>query len=370
MTLKNPQSTYEEDPLLATLPEEERQFVITLKKLLAVPSPPGFESAMAALVQSELEEMGYAAEVDPSGNLILRLEGRSPELPKVMLAAHLDEIAVVVRAVHADGTLAVTRSGGMLPYKVGERPFTFLGDRDSITGIISMGSGHAAVDGKGAPQVWSEISVATGLTAEELKRAGVRPGTPGVPIASQRGPVLFGSKGKELLGAWTLDDRAGVIVLLEWLRALKKSGAQPLQPVCVAWTVHEEGGCLGAAALAARERPDIFIAIDGAPWKSGDGYEVDERPVGWSKDALANYDQRLLAHLRKAAETSGTELQHVVIEAGYSDASSVYKTGASPRIALLGHARFNSHGFEVARLSVFPAVVRTLSALMDRDLQE
>lgn len=351
-----------------TLTCEERQFVDTLSKLLSVPAPPAFESAITTLVADELKGLGYAPQVDATGNLFLRLEGRSPELPHVMLAAHLDEIAIVVKAIGPDGTLHVTRSGGLLPYKTGERPFTFLGDNRSITGVITLGSGHAALHGGAIPKTWDDAAVITGLSPAELAEAGVRPGTPGVPLSDQRGPIVFGSPAAPLLGAWTLDDRAGVAVLIEWLRLLKATGEKPLHPVTVAWTIHEEGGCLGAAALAARERPDIFIAIDGTPWKAGDGYSVDARPVAWSKDQLANYDQRLLAHLRAAARESGTELQHAVLETGYSDASSVYKTGAAPRVALLGHARFNSHGYEVARVAVFPAVIRTLHALMGRNL--
>ena len=50
-----------------------------------------------------------------------------------------------------------------------------------------------------------------------------------------------------------------------------------------------------------------------------------------------------------------------------SDASAVYDSGAAPRIGILGHCRFNSHGFEVAKLSVFPNVVNTLVELFKLD---
>src|SRR5690606_14443334 len=129
-----------------------------------------------------------------------------------------------------------------------------------------------------------------------------------------------------------------------------------------------EGGWLGAAAVATRLRPGIFIAVDGAPWKPGDGFSVSEDPVCWSKEQLANYDRRLLEQFRQAAGKTGSRLQHAVIETGYSDASSVYKIGAAPRVGLLGHARFNSHGFEVAALRVFPAVVETLRHLLQQPL--
>lgn len=339
----------------------EQRFLSTLEKLLAIPAPPGFESRMAAFVVGELQTMGYAPSVDLAGNVILPLEGSEPTLPHVMYAAHLDEIAVVVRTIHPDGSLTVTRSGGMLPLKTGERPLLFLGDTEDVVGVVSFGTGHTASGGN--VRDWSDVTILTGLTPAELKAAGVRPGTPGVPHGSQRGPVLLGSGNKRLVGTWTLDDRGGMAVLIEWLRTLKETGARTLHPTTVVFTVHEEGGCHGAATLTARLRPDLFIAVDGAPWAAGNGFDVDDRPVAWSKDQRANYHQGLLACMRQAACQAGTELQHAVLETGYSDASSVYQNGAVPRVGIIGHARYNSHGFEVARLGVFPNIIKTLTRL-------
>jgi len=338
----------------------KQRFLSTLTKLLAIPAPPGFETRMAAFVVEELRAIGYSPSVDLAGNVVLSLDGAELDLPHVMYAAHLDEIGVVVRAIHADGTLSVTRSGGIVPQKTGERPFLFLGDVEDVTGVLSFGSGHRSNGGD--VREWSDAIVLTGLDPAELKAAGVRPGTPGVPHMEHRGPVFFGSPEKRLVGAWTLDDRAGMAVLIEWLRCLKETGVRPLHPTTVAFTVHEEGGCHGAATLAARLRPDVFIAVDGAPWSPGNGFQVDERPVAWSKDQRANYSQALLASIRQACE-AGTELQHAVLETGYSDASSVYQIGAAPRVGILGHARYNSHGFEVARVDVFPNIIKTLVRL-------
>jgi putative aminopeptidase FrvX len=53
-------------------------------------------------------------------------------------------------------------------------------------------------------------------------------------------------------------------------------------------------------------------------------------------------------------------LQPVAYDGAASDASLVYAAGSVQRIACFGHVRENSHGYEVARLSVFEHVVRTL----------
>lgn len=132
----------------------------------------------------------------------------------------------------------------------------------------------------------------------------------------------------------------------------------------MAFTVHEEGGCYGAKALAQRERPEVFIAVDGSPWKPRAGIEVSDQPTCWSKDFLIHYDQRLIALLAQAAQSAGTQLQTAVLTNASSDASAVYDCGAAPRVAFTGHTRANSHGFEVAQLNVFPNIVATLFELL------
>ena len=107
--------------------------------------------------------------------------------------------------------------------------------------------------------------------------------------------------------------------------------------------------------------------MDGCPWKPHSGVEVGEFPTTWSKDRAAHYDQRLIKVFRRAAQNAGTQCQVAVLENARSDASAVYEAGAAPRIGILGHCRYNSHGFEVAKLSVFPNIVKTLTELFKLD---
>ena len=149
----------------------------------------------------------------------------------------------------------------------------------------------------------------------------------------------------------------GVVMLLMLLQSIKDKGIQPHHPTIVAFTVQEEIGGHGARVLAQRLEPEIFIAVDGCPMLPGTSLQLDGRPGIWSKDRLAAYDQRLLEDLSVNALQAGTELQPVVYDATASDASCVQTV---PRIACVGHVRENSHGFEVARLSVFDNVINTL----------
>lgn len=332
-------------------------------ELLELPSPPGREERMAKALAGRIEAMELSHELDGAGNLLVRLDGSEPDAPLCCIAAHMDEIAMVVTGVDADGALRVDRSGGLCPWKLGEAAVQILGDVETITGVFSMGSQHAT--GFGAKPVgWAEVSIITGLTADALKKAGVRPGSSAVPIREGRGPVLFGEPADPLVAAWTFDDRMGLVALLRLLQELRTRSIKPVHPTIIAFTVHEEGGAHGAKALAHKEQPEIFISIDGCPMPRGSDLLLDGRPGVWSKDKLLHYDQRLVVTLCRAAVQAGTELQPVVYDAAASDASLVYDCGGAHRVACLGHVRENSHGYEVARLSVFDNLFRTLVELV------
>ncbi len=326
---------------------------------LLVASPSGREAALATIVRQKLTDLDIAHEQDGMGNVLVRLDGRSPQAPLIMLAAHMDEIGLVVTQINADGSLQVNRSGGLLPWKLGEGPVEILGDQESIVGVLSMGSTHTA-NAANQAITWADVRVLTGLSPEQLKAAGVRPGSTGVPTRERRGPVLFGDPADPLVAAWTFDDRMGVVALLRLLERMKQEGIRPYHPTLIAFTVSEEVGGHGAKSLALREQPEIFISIDGAPIPPGTPLELDGRPAIWSKDRLGHYDQPLLQALCQAALDAGTELQPVVYDSAASDASLVYYAGGAQRIACMGQVRANSHGYEVARLAVFDHMLDTL----------
>jgi putative aminopeptidase FrvX len=293
------------------------------------------------------------------GNVLVRLDGRSPQAPLIMYAAHMDEIGLVVTKISDDGSLHVNRTGGLMPWKLGEGPVEVLGDHESIVGVLSMGSTHTADAAKQAI-TWDDVRVLTGLLPEQLKAVGVRPGSTGVPTRERRGPVLFGDLDDPMVAAWTFDDRMGVVALLRLLQRMKEEEIRPYHPTIIAFTVSEEVGGHGAKSLALREQPEIFISVDGAPMPPESDLQLDGRPAIWSKDRLGHYDQPLLLALCQAALDAGTELQPVVYDSAASDASLVYYAGGAQRIACMGQVRANSHGYEVARLSVFDHMLETL----------
>ena len=327
-------------------------------ELLSVPSPSGYETQVATIVRTKLDLLGHAHTTDSAGNVLVRLAGQKPEAPLLCLASHMDEIGFVVTKIDSDGSLRVMRSGGLYPWKQGEGPVEVLGDHGSIVGVLGMGSTHTATGTKAIE--WSDVRILTGLTPAELAAVGIRPGSPGVPTRDVVGPVIFGNADDPLVGAWTFDDRMGVVMLLRILTILQEQELQPVRPTLIAFTVYEEVGGLGAKIVAQREQPETFIAVDGSPIPPGAPLQIDGRPGIWSRDRLAPYDAGLLQDLMAAAARVGTQLQPVAYDSAASDASLVFAAGFAQRIACVGHVRENSHGYEVARVTVFENSVRTL----------
>jgi putative aminopeptidase FrvX len=342
----------------ATAPSTDNIALSLFTELLAAPAPSGYEQQIAAIVRAKLAEWDYDHQTDGAGNVTVRLAGSQPGASLLCLAAHLDEIGFVVTKIEPDGALRVERSGGLHPWKHGEGPVEVLGDGGAVQGVLSMGSTHTN-QGQQAVE-WADVRVLTGLSPQQLETVGIRPGSAGAPTRQVCGPVVFGDPFDPLVGAWTFDDRMGVVALLRLLLTLKEEKRQPVRPTLVAFTTGEEVGGLGAKVLAHREMPETFIAVDGCPMPPGAPLALDSRPGVWVKDRVAPYDQQLVRDLRQAARDAGTDLQPVAYDSAASDASLVYAAGSAQRIACFGHVRENSHGYEVARLSVFDNVYKTL----------
>ena len=89
--------------------KQDRKF---LKSLLETPSPTGCEQRIAALVRQRLDGVADRVETDVMGSVHASLAG-SGVAPSLMLAAHMDEIGLMVVNVSDDGFLSVAAIGGV-----------------------------------------------------------------------------------------------------------------------------------------------------------------------------------------------------------------------------------------------------------------
>ena len=88
-----------------------------IKKLVEAYGPSGFEDQMRELIRPEIESYADELSVDAMGNLIAFKKGNGDGL-KVMLAAHMDEIGVMVSHITKEGFLRFTNIGGVMPHNL------------------------------------------------------------------------------------------------------------------------------------------------------------------------------------------------------------------------------------------------------------
>jgi len=214
----------------------------------------GYEGGLAGLVREGLSP--YAGEVtsDALGNCIVLRSGSGPDpRPKIMLAAHVDEIGLMVTKVEDRGFLRFSQIGGFDPRTLVAQEVTVHGRRP-LRGIIGVKPPHILTDEerKKAPKL-EELFIDVGYAEEEV-RSLVQVGD--VVTLAREFIELQG----ELVSGKSLDDRAGVVCLLECLRRL--DGMRHDADVYAVATTQEEVGLRGATTGAFGVSPDLAVALD------------------------------------------------------------------------------------------------------------
>ena len=332
-----------------------------LAELTSLTGPPGQEDAVRLFLEHQVSSMGWASSVDAKGNLLVPL---SDAPPKIIVTAHMDEIAMIVRTLRPDGTLKLGPLGGLFPWKLGEGPVQILATAGPIDAVLSFGSIHTADPAStvrktdGASIDWDMARVLTGRSASELASAGVRPGTR-VVVGPQRRSLL--SVGPWIAGFF-LDDRAD---LVSWLMALDSLRGREFDVLFVATAAEEVGG-EGALFVMQQYRPDVCIALELGPDVPDAPADLTDQPTVWANDsysAMSAGDLELLASL--GAELN-LMLQFQALSRGGSDASCAASHGLCGRPITLGLPMQNSHGFEVMHPEAMRQLARLTVALLER----
>lgn len=324
----------------------DAQAIHLLQRLASAYGPPGEEAEVRNVVAAELDRIGIPHQTDAKGSLLAPVGlDLDRESPKIIVTAHLDEIAMIVNQVRPDGTLTVGPLGGLFAWKLGEGPVEVLADEGPIPGVLGFGSIHSEHPATAARVAdsgsigWSQASVFTGLSAAQLHGAGVRPGMRVVVHRSRRQLFPMG----EFIGGHFLDDRADLVAWLWAVEAAQKTGL----PVLFAATAAEEVGGEGAQFILQKYRPDVCIALELGPQTPDAPIRLAASPTVWVKDsysAMAADDVRLVDRIAKA---SGIDIQYQNLSRGGSDASCAASSGLCARPFTLGLPMENSHGYEI-----------------------
>jgi putative aminopeptidase len=345
----------------------------TCRALAAVAAPPGNEDRLTAAVEAHLRGRGLEPVVDRLAQVAVELGSGAG--PCVLVIAHLDELALVVRAIDEDGMLRIHRVGGV-PDRV--LPGTALvlhtrgGDLPAVVGFKSY---HLTpVEERHVAPPASELYLDIGADGRAAAEAGgVRVGDPATyaPYWAELAGGRFSGK--------SLDDRVGVAVLLSLLeRALE---AAPPVRLVVGFTTQEEFHLRGALALVARFAPDIVVNVDITP--AGDtpdlagatpvrlgGGPVLSRHTFHGRGTIGGLlpHPSLVRAVEEAADDSATPLQYSTAVGVITDAAFVPMATAEgvAAVDVAIPCRYAHSPTETAQLSDVTACLDLLTALVPR----
>lgn len=273
--------------------------------LTAVPSPAGFESAVASRIAEMLEPLTDELRTDALGSVFALKRSSRKDAPTLMLVAHMDEVGFIVTGSE-EGFLKFTTLGGVDPRMLPGREVSVMAE-PPLYGVIACLPPHVltAEQREKAIEV-KDMYIDAGLTEEAAKRL-VPAGTPGVFVGEA--VTLEGGS----LCSKALDDRSCVAIMLETAERLAKTELD-VNVVYMA-SVQEELGCRGAAAGAFSAAPESCIVLDvthaATPDESGHG--VLKFGGGAAIGIGPNMDRRMTRAFRETAEKHSLSFQMEVM---------------------------------------------------------
>jgi putative aminopeptidase FrvX len=318
-----------------------------ISEMVMCHSPSGVEGEIDAYLTAALKTCGVDHWQDAAGNLIAKIVGRK-EGAAVAITAHKDEIGAIVKSIDTDGKIRVRRLGGAFPWVYGEGVVDLLGDRETVSGVLSFGSRHVChespqkVQQDEAALTWEAAWVDAKRSPAQLAQAGVRPGTRMVVGKHRKKPFRLG----DFIASYALDNKASLAVLLTLVRTLR----DPAVDVYLVASAQEEVGAIGAMFFTQREALDALIALEICPKSPEYPIADDQAPVLIAQDGYGMYSEALNGRLMTAAAAIGVPVQSAVLSGFGSDGSIAMKAGHVAQAACLGFPADNTHGYEIAHL--------------------
>ncbi|MBN1967629.1 MAG: M42 family peptidase, partial [Anaerolineae bacterium] len=183
----------------------------TIKKLVETWGPSGYEHRIRALIEAEIAGLADEVRTDAVGNLICRVGSGGA---KIMVAAHMDEIGLILTYQDDDGFFRFNQLGGL-------KPDTLAGNRvifeNGVVGTLGREGGFRSPEAPKLDEFYVDVSDGNG-------------GTAGVQVGDAAGLLRpYEERGNRLI-AKSMDDRIGCAVAIEAMRRIAQ-GDSPANEV-------------------------------------------------------------------------------------------------------------------------------------------
>jgi endoglucanase len=309
----------------------------TLQTLCALPGVSGTEDAVRDAISSRAAPFAADIRTDVLGNLIVTKKGARTPSKSLMLAAHMDEVGVIVAGVTDDGYLRFACVGGIDRRVLFGK--TVLIGKNSVFGVVGNKAVHLVKkeEREKIPPL-EDMYIDIGASGREEALGLVSLGDTGVFGGDA---ALFGDG---FIKARALDDRFGCAVLLKLLET-----DLPVDCTFV-FTAQEEVGTRGAFTASYGVRPDIALVVEGTTAADFPAVAGNKKVTAVGKGAVVPfmdgatiYDRELFALLTSLAEKNGIPWQTKTYISSGTDAAAVQRSRAGVRTAGLAAPVRNLH---------------------------
>ena len=303
-----------------------------LKELCSLPGVSGDENKVRAFIRAQAEPYASSIRTDALGNLIVFKKGTKATGNHLLLAAHMDEVGIIITRITDEGFLKFDFVGGVDRRVAIGKP-VLIGDKQ-VPGVIGLKAIHLVSrdEMKKVPKT-DALYIDIGAKDKDAAEHLVRLGDYGCFVGE---PEEFG---QGFLKAKAIDDRVGCAIMLELLKE-----DLPLD-VTFAFTAQEEVGTRGAFAAAFSVTPKVALVLETTT--AADSPAVEEHrkvcapgngPVISYMDGSTIYDRALFENLRRLAEENHIPWQTKEYIAGGNDARTIQRTKAGVRVAAVSAA--------------------------------
>ncbi len=226
-----------------------------LEELTNAPGISGQEAEVRKIVVRELRAAGAEVSTDGLGSAIGVLRGPG-DAPRIMLAAHMDELGLMVKYVTPEGFVKFLPTGGWFDQALVDKRWIIHTSKGPVLAVAGIKTIHISSPEDRTrvfprEQLFLDVGTRSRAEAEAL---GVRPGDPVTPDSR------FVRLGDGFYTAKAFDDRLGIAVMLEALRRL--SAMKHPNTIFAVGTVQEEIGLRGAHTSSQVVKPDIGICVE------------------------------------------------------------------------------------------------------------
>lgn len=319
----------------------------------------GSEGSVTGIVRKELKKYVDEIREDRMGNLIAIKKGNNF---KVMLAAHADEIGLMVKSIDEKGFIRFVTMGGWFAPTLYNQRVILHGEKGQVYGVLGGKPVHKMDEeerkkGVKADDMFIDVG-ASG--SNEVAELGVVIGT---PVTMDREVATLAHN--RITGK-AFDNRVGMAMLIKTMQEVRSPFT-----IYAVFTVQEEVGLKGAKTSAYSLEPDCAIATDVTIPGDHPGIDLKDVPVEMGKGPVITIvdssgrgliaSRAMVRWLCDAAERHDIPVQREVGSGGTTDATAIHlERGGIPSTTLSIPSRYIHSPVEVVDISDIEEGVRLL----------